>query len=142
MEDQKEINNKYLELQMVDQQLKQLNQQLVTLDNQLLELQRLEENLEDMSKTKKDTEILVALGGGIFSKAELKDNKKVLMNVGADIIVEKDIPASKKVISDQIDQMKDAVKQFEQEFQALAMNSQIIQQDIQKLASETTEKKQ
>ncbi|MBU4501862.1 MAG: prefoldin subunit alpha [Nanoarchaeota archaeon] len=138
MADQKDMTNKYLELQMVEQQLKQVNQQLLTLDMQLAELQQLEENLDDLSKTKRDTEMLVALGGGVFSKAELKENKKVLMNVGADIIIEKDIPSSKKVISDQVNQIKEVVVQMEQEFQILAMNSQMLQQDIQKLSSETT----
>ena len=141
-DDQREINEKYLELQILEQQLKQVNQQLLNLDNQLLELQRIEDNLDDLTKTKKNTEMLVALGGGVFSKAELKDNKTVLMNVGANIVVEKDIPSSKKIVSHQIEQMKDVVKQLEEEFQVLAINSQAVQQDLQKLASEMKEKKQ
>ena len=140
MVDQKALNEKYLELQVLDQQVKQVNQQMINLDTQLLELQKLEENLDDLSQTKKDTEILVAFGGGVFSKAELKDNSTVLMNVGADIIVEKDIPSSKKVIRHQIDQIKDVLQQLEQEFNILAMNSQILQQDMQKLSSEIKEK--
>lgn len=136
MFDQKELNEKYLELQILEQQLKQVNQQLLNLDNQVLELQRLEDNLEEFKKTKKDTELLVALGGGVFSRAELKDNNSVLMNVGSNIVIEKDIPSSKKIVSDQIDQIKDVVKQMEQEFQMLAMRNQILQQDLQKLASE------
>jgi len=95
MEDQKELNEKYLEMQILDQQLKQVNQQLLNLDNQTLELQRIEENLGDLKETKNGTELLVALGGGIFSRAELKDNKTVLMNVGANVVIEKDIPSSK-----------------------------------------------
>ena len=140
MVDKKALNEKYLELQVLDQQIKQVNQQMLNLDTQLLELQKLEENLGDLSQTKKDTEILVAFGGGVFSKAELKDNNTVLMNVGADIIVEKDIPSSKKVIRHQIDQIKEVVQQLEQEFNILAMNSQILQQDMQKLSSEIKEK--
>lgn len=142
MEDQKQLNEKYMELQILEQQLKQVNQQLHNLDSQLLELQRIEDNLGDLSKTKKDTELLVALGGGVFSKAELKDNKTVLINVGSNIVVEKDIPSSKKIIGHQIGQIKDVAKQLEQEFQILAANSQAIQQDLQKVASEMKEKTQ
>jgi len=142
MEDQKELNEKYLEMQILDQQLKQVNQQLLNLDNQTLELQRIEENLGDLKETKNGTELLVALGGGIFSRAELKDNKTVLMNVGANVVIEKDIPSSKEVISRQIDQIKDVATQMEQEFQMLAMKSQILQQDLQKLASEMKGKAQ
>lgn len=142
MEDQKELNEKYLELQVLEQQLKQVNQQLLNLDNQVLELQRIEENLGDLTKTKKNTELLVALGGGVFSKAELKDNKTVLMNVGANVVIEKDIPSSKEIISKQIDQIKDVAKQMEQEFQVLAMKNQVLQQDLQQLTAEMKEKTQ
>ena len=58
----------------------------------------------------------------------------------SDIIVEKDIPSSKKVVSHQIEQIKDVVQQLEQEFNILAMNSQILQQDMQGLSSEMKEK--
>ncbi|MBL7100895.1 MAG: prefoldin subunit alpha [Nanoarchaeota archaeon] len=142
MTDKNELNQKYMEFQMLDQNLKQVNQQLLNLDNQLLELQGIEENLGELKKTKKNTEILVALGGGVFSKAELKENNTILMNVGANIIVEKDIPASKEVIGHQIDQIKDFMKQLEQEFQMLAANSQALQMDLQKAASDMKEEEQ
>lgn len=142
MTGQKELNEKYIELQIIEQQLKQVNQQLLNLDSQFLELQRIKDNLGDITKTKKNTELLVALGGGVFSKAELKDNKTVLVNVGANTVVEKDIPSSKELINNQINQVKDVVKQLEQEFQILAANSQFLQQDLRKLASEIKEKTQ
>ena len=141
MANEKEINEKYLEFQMLDQQTKQINQQLLNLDNQLLELQRIEENLGDIKKTKKNTELLVALGGGVFSKAELKDDNKVLMNVGSNIVVEKDIASSKKIIGHQIDQIKNVLVQLEQEFQLLAANTQTIQEDLQKLSSSEMKEK-
>lgn len=137
-----ELNEKYLELQILEQQLKQVSQQLISLNSQVLELQRIEDNLSDLAKTKKDTEILVALGGGVFSKAELKDNHTVLMNVGANVVVEKDIPSSIEMIKHQVSQIKDVAKQMEQEFQILAMNSQVLQRDLQELVSEMKEKEQ
>ncbi|MBM3199450.1 prefoldin subunit alpha [Candidatus Woesearchaeota archaeon] len=130
MVEQKDLNEKYIELQILEQQLKQVTQQLLALDQQLLELQRIEENIEDVKKTGKNTDMLVALGGGIFLKAEIKENNKVLMNVGANVVVEKDITASKEVISKQLDQLKDAAKQLEQEFRILAMNSQSAQEEL------------
>jgi prefoldin alpha subunit len=142
MADQKELNEKYFELQILEQQLKQVNQQLLGMDNQLLELQRIKENLDDIANTKKDTEMLVALGGGVFSKAELKDSSKVLMNVGSNIVVEKDIASSKLVVDHQMGQITEVIKQLEQEFQILAMNSQVLQQDLQKMISEMKEPKQ
>ncbi len=142
MVDQKELNEKYFELQILEQQLKQVNQQLLGLDNQLLELQRIKDNLDDIASTKKDTEMLVALGGGVFSKAELKDSSKVLMNVGSNVVIEKDIASSKEVVDHQIGQLNEVIKQLEQEFQILAMNSQVFQQELQKIVGEMKELKQ
>ncbi len=142
MVDQKELTEKYLELQILEQQIKQVNQQLLGLDNQLLELQRLDENLSELANTKKNTELLVALGGGIFTKAELKDNNTVLVNVGANVVVEKNIPSSKSIISNHIEQVKEAVKQLEQEFQIMAANIQETQQALQNLTYEMKEAKQ
>lgn len=142
MADQKELNEKYFELQILEQQLKQVNQQLLSMDNQILELQRIKDNLDDITKTKANTEILVALGGGVFSKAELKDNNMVLMNVGANIIVEKDVASSKEVINSQIGQVTDVIKQLEQEFQILAMNSQALQLDLQSIVDKIKKQEQ
>ncbi|MDP2908523.1 MAG: prefoldin subunit alpha [Nanoarchaeota archaeon] len=135
-----DVSEKYLELQMLEQQLKQVNQQIVNINAQVLELQRIEGNLDDIAKTKGDTEILVSLGGGVLGKAELKDNQTVLMNVGANVVVEKDIPSSIEMIKHQIVQMKDVAMQMEQEFQILAMNSQVLQRDLQEMVSEIKEK--
>ncbi len=137
-----DVSEKYLELQMLEQQLKQVNQQIVNINAQVLELQRIESNLDDIAKTKGDTEILVSLGGGVLGKAELKDNQTVLMNVGANVVVEKDIPSSIEMIKHQIVQMKDVAMQMEQEFQILAMNSQVLQRDLQEMVSEMKEKEQ
>ncbi len=142
MADQKELNEKYFELQILEQQLKQVNQQLLGMDNQLLELQRIKENLDDIANTKKDTEMPVDLGRGEFLKVELKDRSRVRMNVGSNIVVEKDIASSKLVVDHQMGQIIEVIKQLEQEFQILAMNSQVLQQDLQKMIGEMKEPKQ
>lgn len=137
-----DVSEKYLELQMLEQQLKQVNQQIANINAQVLELQRIEGNLNDIAKTKGNTEILVSLGGGVLGKAELKDNQAVLVNVGANVVVEKDIPSSIEMIKHQIVQMRDVAMQMEQEFQILAMNSQVLQRDLQEMVSEMKEKEQ
>ena len=50
-----------------------------------------EQALDDLKTTKTGTEILVPMASGIFIKAELKDNKELAINVGADTVVKKNI---------------------------------------------------
>ncbi len=136
MVDEESIRTKYMESQILEQQIKQINQQLINLNNQLVELQRISEVLDTLSKTKENSELLVAIGGGMFSKAELKDSNKVLVNVGADVILEKDIPSSKEIVLHQMEEIKKVIAELEQEFQILAANNQMIANDLQNLVSQ------
>ncbi|MCD6571648.1 MAG: prefoldin subunit alpha, partial [Thermoplasmata archaeon] len=49
------------------------------------------------------TEVLLSVGGGAFVNANVKDTKKVVYNIGADILVEKTIEEAVKSIDERID---------------------------------------
>lgn len=135
----KELQQKYMELQLIDQQAKQVQQHLINLNQQLAELKNLEDGLDSIKKVKSGTEIFVPLGSGVFAKAELKDTDKILMNVGANILTSKGIPASKEIVKKQVDEIQGLVSQMEQELHNIMVYSQGLQQDI---ASEIKEEKQ
>ena len=78
MEPNQQNQKKYLELQILTQQINQLQQYLTTIESNVLELNSLKESINQISKTKKSSEILTPLGKEIFVKTELKENKKVL----------------------------------------------------------------
>ncbi len=128
------VNEKYLELQILNQQIRQLQQQIANLENQAMELEVLEDNLEELKKVKEGTEILVSLGAGIFAKASLKDNKKLIMNVGSNTMVKKEVDEAKKVVTDQIDQMKTLIEDISMELEHAAVRIQETQRDIQEMA--------
>jgi prefoldin alpha subunit len=127
------VNEKYLELQILNQQIRQLQQQIVNLENQAMELEVLEDNLEEIKKVKEGTEILVSLGAGIFAKAQLKDNKKLIVNVGTNTMVKKDVDDAKKLVSDQIGQMKELIIDISNELEKAAVRIQETQHEIQNM---------
>ena len=65
-----DLQRKYIEFQLFDQQLKQFQQQLQILRQQLNELSNLDEHLNEIDKVKEGSKIMAPLGAGVFVKAE------------------------------------------------------------------------
>jgi prefoldin alpha subunit len=93
--------NKYIQLQMVDQQARQLQQYLQTFDQQLLEIRSVIASLNEFSKLKKGDSILAPIANGIFVKAKLEESKEVRVNVGNNTVVTKTIESAIKMLEGQ-----------------------------------------
>jgi prefoldin alpha subunit len=93
--------NKYMQLQIIDQQAKQLQQYLQVFDQQLMEIKSVINSLQELSKLKKGDSILAPLASGIFVKAKLEDNNEVRVNVGSGTVVTKTIDDAVKMLEAQ-----------------------------------------
>ena len=82
-----DVKEKYLELQMLNSQLQQLQQQIRNADMQSAEMDKISFAIEEAKSIKKGQEMLVPLGQGIFIKAKAEDASSVIMSVGADVAV-------------------------------------------------------
>lgn len=130
------VQQKYIELQTLEQQFGQIKQQITNLELQLIELNKLNESLEDLEKVKKGSEILVPLGGGIFTRAEVKTGDELLMNVGSGVMVKKKREEAKKILSKQIKELEKIFTETEKQLNDIAMKLQSGQQELQGLVSE------
>ena len=133
---EKELQQKYLELQLINNQMNQMQQHLNLIEAQILDLKHLENSLEEIKNVKEDTEILVPLGSGTFIKGKLIDNKEVLMNVGANTIVKKDLEDAISIIKNQEEELKNLIEQVERELTEVSVQAQIVQQEVQDLVKE------
>ncbi|MBW2990932.1 prefoldin subunit alpha [Candidatus Woesearchaeota archaeon] len=91
----------YLQLQMLDQQIRQVQQYLQTFDQQLVEIRNVINSLKDLSKLKKGDAMLAPVASGIFVKAKLEDNEEVRVNVGSNIVVAKSVEDAVKMLEEQ-----------------------------------------
>jgi len=135
-ENEEKLQKLYLEFQVLDQQIKQLEKQNTALNNQLMDLTVTNQSLEEMKMIKNGTEILVPLSSGIYAKAELKDNKNFIVNVGSNVTTLRDVDSSKKLILDQINEIKILQKQLVVELQENTSKAALLEQEINKIASE------
>lgn len=127
-----ELQKKYFEIQKKEQQIKQSQEQLANIANHIQELQKIETTLDEIEKTKSGTELLVPLGSGIFAKANLKDNKNLLVGVGAKVHVSKNLDETKKIINKQLKNMEDLALEVEHKLHETSLEVQNFQTEIMK----------
>lgn len=96
-----DLQQKYLQLEMMQQQMEQLSQHIELLSQQKLELNNTIDAVKGLSRSRLNEEILAPIANGLFIKAELKDNQKLVVNVGSDVTVEKNIPEVVELLEEQ-----------------------------------------
>ncbi len=127
------LKEKYMEYQFLMQQLQQLQQNNSSLEKHISDLNSLKNNLENISKTKVNTESLMPLGSGIFLKSELKDNKTVIMNVGSNVCVEKNIDEAMIIVDKQLGEVVNVMETLQSEIMTTTSMLQEMQENFKKL---------
>jgi prefoldin alpha subunit len=99
MADKEEL---YEELKQLDEQVKNLNAHLEKVDEQIAELTSSKLIIGKFGELKKSDELRVPLTSGIYIKAELTDTKKLMVNVGAGVAVEKTPQQIDEILNSQL----------------------------------------
>ncbi len=135
MDDEKSklLQQRYIELQILEQQIKEVRQQEQILNQQLMELTKLKESLSDLEKTNKGKELLSQIGARVFLRAELKDNKNVLIGVGANVVVEKSVEEANKIITMQLEEIEKNIQIIHQHIISASDYAKDIHEELIKL---------
>lgn len=131
----KEMQQKYMQIHMFNQQLQQLQQQLEAIQNQVVEIQTILFALDDISKTEKGKEILVPLSSGIFVRAELSENKKLNVNVGSNTVVEKSVHETKALLDRQILELSKLNEDLTGQYNNIVSQAEKVQAELQELSA-------
>ncbi len=131
-----DLQKKYLELQILVNQINQIQQQIQIMQNQILELKNLEDNLKRFKEIKENTEAYVPLGLNIFIKAKLADNKEFLVGVGNNALVVKNLEDTLLLIQSQINEVQNIINELEAQFTNLDLNAAKIQEELSGLSNQ------
>jgi len=131
-----DVQQRYIELQMLEKQIIQAQKQIQSLENQIIEINIIKQGLGDLETKEKDTEILTPISNGIFVKATLKDNNTLLVNVGANIVVEKNIEDTKKLLDHQLEEIKKFQARLISDFQKMNERMLRYEKELNELISE------
>ena len=132
---EKKAQEMYMEFQMIDQNIKQLQKQLEIVTNQLFELNITGNSLDEFKKISQGSGVFVPLSSGIFAKAIIADASELLVNVGANVVVKKDVASTKKLIQNQLEEISRIQKQMINELEKMTSHAAQLEMQLQGLIS-------
>ena len=127
---EEEVQQKYTQFRLIQEQLEQLSQQAEMLNQQNAELEISQNALVELEKTKLDTEVLAQIANGVFIRTTLEDNQKVIINIGANTTAERSVPEVIALLEEQKKEMTLQVIEAEAVMQELQSQAQRIYTEI------------
>lgn len=115
---------------LLENQLRQIEQQIVLLDQQITRQQEIEKNIEELKKIEKNAETFLPFSEGILVKAKITDNENLLVNVGGNALLEKNINGVKEIIKKQIGKITSARNELSKEIEKLVQEMFEIEQEF------------
>lgn len=120
---EQEQQEKMIRLNMLEQDARQMEQQLVMIEQQIIELQNLKVALGEIEKAKEKDDILASLGKNIFIKTALL-SKDLLVNVGAKTAVKKTASEVQEIIDKDLIKISQVREQLAKEFERIVLEMQ------------------
>lgn len=128
---EQELQQKYLQFQLFQQQIEQTSQQLELFTQQHNDLEVSQDALKQLQKVPPNNEILATIAPGIFIKASLKDNQKLIVNIGANITAEKTIPQVIEMLEKQKKELEKTISQSDALLQTLTQQALKLYQELE-----------
>ena len=129
MSNEEKLKEKYIELSVIDAQLKELQQQLERFDEQLIEINSIKASIDELNDVKKGTKAMVSVHQGIFAGAMLENTDEFLVNVGSNVVVKKNAEQTKELLDRQMKELASAREQLLEQFQKLATKAEALQKE-------------
>ena len=131
--DEKELQQKYMEYKVLEQQIKQIQEQIQLVDNQVMEIKVVQKNLKDVSGIKEGTEILVPVANGIFARGTIGKSEKLLVNVGSNIIVNKTVKQTEELLDKQITEISNLREELVGNYTSVDKSISQMESELKKL---------
>ena len=131
-----ELQERYFEFQVIEEQIRHVAQQVQELNSKLIELEYIKVSLGDFQRTPAGTQVLAPISSGVFFRAKLADNQKLLVNVGAGTVVAKSVEDTQKLMDEQaveVDRLRQAKLA---KLQELTKQAHGIEQELRRLSQE------
>lgn len=132
MTNEKEMQEKYFEMQLIGQQMKQLQQQAMAVEHQIADFDVSVAGIESMEKASAGDDVMFPIVSGIFLRGSLKDSKKCVVNVGAGVAVEKTMKEAATLLETQKQELMKFREDIHRSMHALEKRAMEIEKELQK----------
>jgi len=126
------MQEKVVMYQMLQGQLEQFNQQAALLERKHMELEATKEIITDMSKMKEGKEMLLPLGGEMFTYGKITNPKDILVNIGAGVVVGNNIKVGTELIDKKLAEIVKLREHLQKDSTAIAKKMAEIEAEVRK----------
>uniref|UniRef100_A0A7C3VG14 Prefoldin subunit alpha n=2 Tax=Archaeoglobus fulgidus TaxID=2234 RepID=A0A7C3VG14_ARCFL len=132
MSSEKEIQEKIATLQILQEEAEAIQRRIMELEILENEYRKTLETLEFFKSIDSDVEALMNLGGGIFAYVDVKNSKKMLVDIGSGVVVEREVEEAIEFIKKRIGRIEENQEKMTSMLQQILAQIQRIQQEIAK----------
>jgi prefoldin alpha subunit len=127
---EQELQTKIIQMRYLEEYLEDLANRESMAVTTLNDIQNAEETISELSKGK-DLDTMVYIGGGMYTSSKINITKKVLVNVGYNIVVEKTLQNAQTFLQDRKKEIRTALGDLSQQRQQAAYALQTLRADVE-----------
>lgn len=130
MSSEREVQEKIATLQILQEEAETLQRRLVELEILENEYRKTLETLEFFESIDTDVEALMNLGGGVFAYVDVKNSKKMLVDIGSGVVVEREVGEAIDFVKKKIKKIEESQEKMTSMLQQILAQAQKIQQEL------------
>ncbi len=127
---EEEINKNLAILEYYKEQLNAVDMQNQLMQAALTDYYKAKMTIEQLKKTDQKPEVLIPLGGGTFLNGSIQDSKKILVDIGAGYVTEKNL-------DDALIKVEERIKKLQNNQEKLITTAQKLQNESDELSKKT-----
>ncbi len=131
---EKELQRKYMQLQVLRQQMATMLEEKVLLDEKINEVSMTIDALKKLGGVKDGEEMWSSLGSGAFVRADIKDTEKVIVGIGAGAFAKKTAADAAETLQARLEELKQLDSQFTAEINKVNRQVLMLEPEIEKAA--------
>ncbi|MBI4896025.1 MAG: prefoldin subunit alpha [Candidatus Aenigmarchaeota archaeon] len=134
---EEEIQKKYTEFQMLQQQFASFAENKSMVDQRIAEIMLTIDALQKLESTTAQSDTLMPLGSGVFVSGTVEDTKMVLVDVGARVYAKKSIADAVAVLDARKQELQQVEQELQTEMQHITTQAMTVEATLKKMVEES-----
>ena len=139
--DEESYRRLVVELNMLEGASEEFQSRLSIIDAGLTEIRLASSALGGLKNEAKGAPILVPIGGGSYVKAEVSDAEKVIVGVGAGVVVEKTVKEAREIVGKQLAELEQLRLTVQQQLLQVIQRMEEVRTKLNELSGKLAEGK-
>lgn len=118
------------EYNLLSQLLDEIRKRIDLLNATLTEISASKSALDEVQVLNEGEELMIPLGAGVYARAKLASKNKMLVSIGAGLLVERTLDETRKTLENKEQRIRDALQRSLADYQAILNRLRELEQKI------------